>query len=361
LPATSVGDGSLIRSQSGPGARATWQIHAGSARGASHERSGSPNQDYGKAVRIGDGSGAVLSVADGHGDSLYARSDRGSHFAVDAAIDILEDWIESAFGTEDSIRVSAANLPQRILDAWRQAVANDLASHPPSRDEVAAAGHSKASLIDQTPELLYGSTLIAAAINERLAAYVQIGEGDLLAIAADGTVSRLVPGRDDLPVNQTESLCQPDAKTRFRVQVDFFSEKPRPTLLLLSTDGYCNSYTEDESFLKVGRDLKAYIEKRGFHWVGGQLEGWLKETSQAGSGDDITLALGWSGSVPNELRVPPLRKHPPRRLSAIAAVVVLLAGWAAWTWAPPSWKEKTIELVHSVRDKTLDLVHTIHD
>src|ERR1700677_169319 len=94
---------------------AVWQATAARARGASHERSGSPNQDSGRTVLIGSGGGAVIAVADGHGDSLHARSDRGSRFAIEAAFEVLTNWIASASGSEDAIRSSAEQLPDAIL------------------------------------------------------------------------------------------------------------------------------------------------------------------------------------------------------------------------------------------------------
>jgi Protein phosphatase 2C len=342
-----------------------WHACASSARGASHQRSGAPNQDCGRTVLLGTRCGAILAVADGHGDPVCARSDRGSRFAVDSAIEALTDWIKSASGSEASLRSSAAGLPQRILDDWHAMVASDLEENPPTEREIAPAAPAKAELIERSTDILYGSTLVAAAVNDRLAVYIQIGDGDLLVVAADDSVSRAVPGRDDLPINQTESLCQPDAHDRFRVQVDFFSERSQPALLLLATDGYCNSFGDDQAFLKVGPDIRGYIEKRGFRWVTKQLEGWLKKTSETGSGDDITLAMAWvqppGWTIPEDEedgQAETERARPPWRLFAVLVIVAALVGvgWGAWLWAPAAWTDYAIELVHRIRDNALGMV-----
>jgi hypothetical protein len=319
----------------------------------SHQRSGAPNQDFGRAVLLSHGSGVVLAVADGHGDPLYSRSDRGSRFAVEAAIEILTKWIRVTAGSETSIRSAAEKLPQRLLDAWRAHVAADLESDPPGPDS------SDTSLVEQSPELLYGSTLVAAVIDERLALYAQIGDGDLLFVTPDGAVKRAVPGRDDLPRSMTESLCQPDANDRFRVQVEFFATTPRPALVMASTDGYCNSFRDDAAFLKVARDLSTYLEDKGPDWIAKHLEGWLEETSRSGSGDDITLALAWFGREGQIAGMQDgLKKRRPWRLLVVAAVLLLFlpVGWAAWTWAPAGWKDSTVAIWHTLKDKALSLL-----
>jgi serine/threonine protein phosphatase PrpC len=67
-----------------------WRIIGESIQGASHKRSGQPNQD---AIALSPASGdslpLILAVSDGHGGAKYFRSDKGASFAVGAAIDTL--------------------------------------------------------------------------------------------------------------------------------------------------------------------------------------------------------------------------------------------------------------------------------
>lgn len=338
---------------------AVWQATAASARGASHERSGLPNQDSGRTVLIANGAGAVIAVADGHGDSLHARSDRGSRFAIEAAFDVLTNWIASATGSEDAIRRSAEQLPEAILESWRGRVTSDLDGNVPGEAETRSLSSEKIEYIKRSPEVLYGSTLVAAAISNRFVAYIQIGDGDLLIVGQDGLVSRVVPGRDDLPVSRTESLCQADARKRFRVAVEFFSAKPRPQFVMASTDGYVNSYPgDDAAFLKVAADIKRYLEHHGLAWVEQHVESWLKQTTQAGSGDDITLALAWLGS---EKAAPePLKPRRTRRYLAIVALVATICvslAWAGRDWVPAGWKAYALGLAYAASEKTMKILH----
>src|SRR2546421_356438 len=59
----------------------------------------------------------------------------------------------------------------------------------------------------------------------------------------------------------------------------------------VSTDGYANSFRHEKDFLAVGSDLLAMIREEGLDEVASQLEGWLNDASEHGSGDDITLGL----------------------------------------------------------------------
>ncbi len=68
-------------------------------------------------------------------------------------------------------------------------------------------------------------------------------------------------------------------------------EDAPPALILISTDGYANSFISEEAFLKVGTDILKLIRSDGLDEVDSNLETWLAEASHAGSGDDTTLAI----------------------------------------------------------------------
>jgi serine/threonine protein phosphatase PrpC len=317
-----------------------WQAQALSVRGASHVRSDIVNQDAGGAKAFDDGSGCVIVVADGHGDPLHARSDQGSKLAVELAIQILGDWMKrNAEAPAEQATREAALLPEQILTAWRGRVADALKARPPTREEakrLSAVGPEAM----RDGALLYGSTLLAAAVGPRFAVYLQIGDGDIVTVRGDETPGRPVSGRSDLPISQTDSLCQSDALKRFRQKVHFFSaDQPPPDLIALATDGYANSFDNDAEFLVIGRDFKRYLEQSGMDWVFGHMHDWLTETSEHGSGDDITLALAWFGTP--DLRPPPPSRRwprPGRALSALAVLllVVIAAGFGARKLFPPT-------------------------
>ena len=62
-------------------------------------------------------------------------------------------------------------------------------------------------------------------------------------------------------------------------------------MILVSTDGYANSFDNEEKFVKIGKDYLDMIRQQTFDEVASQLKYFLEQTSQGGSGDDITFGL----------------------------------------------------------------------
>ena len=62
-------------------------------------------------------------------------------------------------------------------------------------------------------------------------------------------------------------------------------------MILLSTDGYANSFSDEAGFLRVGTDILEQIHTHGVDWVKKSLHEWLCTATKQGSGDDITLGI----------------------------------------------------------------------
>ena len=84
-------------------------------------------------------------------------------------------------------------------------------------------------------------------------------------------------------------MCQPEAWKDFRSS--WVTDGALPSLVLLSTDGYANSFRSDEDFLKIGQDYLEIIRQQGIASLAEELPAILTEATQQGSGDDITLAI----------------------------------------------------------------------
>ena len=87
---------------------------------------------------------------------------------------------------------------------------------------------------------------------------------------------------------QTTSLCSPDAWRHVRTPTCAYR---CAQLVLLATDGYANSFVDQGGLLQAGGDMLTAIRDEGLAAVSRQLPAWLRATSAAGSGDDITVAL----------------------------------------------------------------------
>jgi hypothetical protein len=118
---------------------------------------------------------------------------------------------------------------------------------------------------------------------------LQLGDGDILTVSETSEVTRAIPSDKRLVANETTSLCTATVKD-FRSSFQPLSNTP-PALILLSTDGYANSFRDEEGFLKVGSDIWSIIQEDGIEKVDADLKGWLTSATRTGSGDDITLGI----------------------------------------------------------------------
>jgi len=271
-----------------------WKIIGKSVRGASHERSGLPNQD---AIDWFPNSGQwlplVLALSDGHGSRKCFRSDRGARFAVSAALDVAKAIAEMYGASGRSIKTMAEDqIPKQIHLCWKKRVETDIHNAPFTEEEKL--------LSDANPYLPYGATLLLAIITSSFFLFLQLGDGDILVIRENGDAQRPVPQDDRLLGNETTSLSAHNAWKDFRFS--FFPVLDSvPNLIMLSTDGYANSFRDDQSFLKVGTDILEIAKSEGTESIENNLEEWLKTASASGSGDDITAGfVFYSGMLRNQ-------------------------------------------------------------
>ena len=277
---------------------AEWRVMGETVPGASHLRAGIPNQDAILQVReSGRGLPVVVSVSDGHGSDKCFRSDRGSRFAVERAAQLVGEFLDESRGVAGHAELESRAreyLPREFVRRWREAVEADLRARPFTEAELEAVekkdGPQALKLVAGNPLLAYGATSLTVAVEESFVLYLQLGDGEILNVSAKGEVTRALPEDARLFANETTSLCTRDAEENFRARVQPFAGEP-PALILLSTDGYVNSFSDSAGFLKVGSDLLDMLRADGFDPVNASLKGWLEEATRSGSGDDCTLGL----------------------------------------------------------------------
>jgi Protein phosphatase 2C len=278
--------------------KTVWQVIGASVRGAAHVRAGLPKQDaIGWLPESGEALPLIMAVSDGHGSARCFRSDAGASLAIHTTLQTMQDFLHSQSGatTLSAIkRTAEEQLPQEVVRRWRAAVEGALRNTPFSVEELEKLeqkdGTAARQSVEANPFLAYGATLLIALVVESFILYLQLGDGDILAVTETGEVERPVPGDARLLANETTSLCTPNAWRDMRVRFQALAGSP-PALILLSTDGYANSFRDDAGFLKVGSDLLDIIRADGLDKVKENLEGWLMQATQAGSGDDITLGI----------------------------------------------------------------------
>ena len=191
-------------------------------------------------------------------------------------------------------RWSEENMPRELVKRWMDAVADAISDAPIRKDELKRLGMIKSNearrKVATNPIIAYGATILSVIITECYMVFLQLGDGDILVVSEDGEVMRPLPKDERLFANETTSLCSPYAWRDFRVRFQTIINS-LPALILVSTNGYSNSFEKDEEFLKVGPDILDRLRLDGLDVVNASLESWLLDVSRQGSGDDITLGI----------------------------------------------------------------------
>ncbi len=261
-----------------------WHVATASVRGSAHGTDG-PNQDAVATASIdiaGPDPACVAAVADGHGGSRYVRSDRGARLAVRLAVDRLTaaTITNPLAPPEDILR---EQLPE-LVEEWMRAVHADVRQHPFTPEERSRAGTD----LEPQPVIAYGATLVVALVNKGVVGLAQLGDGDLAVRLSDGRCLRPVPGDRRLVGGETTSLCLPTAGADFRFASLGGNESVE--IVLLATDGYGNSFAEEEWWPEVLNDISGFVDARGTRDLSKHLPEWLSESALIG-GDDVTVAV----------------------------------------------------------------------
>lgn len=263
--------------------------------GAAHERSGQPCED---AIDWTGGPDLpiAMAVADGHGSSQCFRAAEGARLAVEAALRELPLFFGARSEMiKESPETVAADWAHRMVRVWQSRVGSHL-----ERNKLDAEELEMFPFLDHAPPdgvwplaayLVYGATSLNIYLTDEFVVYSHLGDGDLLLVDDNGNVSRPLPAEPGNIGNETTSLCSPQAYEHMRVSITDLSSHAPPALVLASTDGYANSFASDNDFRKAATDIYDMIRTEGFDVVRQELPAWLAETTQEGSGDDISVGI----------------------------------------------------------------------
>lgn len=270
------------------------RIAAATVPGAVHLRSGRPNQDAVSWLpQEGEGERVVMAVSDGHGSQSSPRSGLGSSMAVQITTDVL--WQLPDPVSAESI----ATAVEDIAASWNARVREHLDHNPLTAAELERSGirtGGDALVIDlERPSVVYGATLLFAVVSCHELALGQLGDGDVVVVDDSGQAVRPLPGDRRLLAHETTSLSDIDPVSNVRTRI---LNARRCRLVLLSTDGYANSFSNDDAFLQVGPDVLRTADAEGIGAIRRSLPGWLAETTRDGAGDDIGVAIAVLDSPP---------------------------------------------------------------
>lgn len=284
----------------------TFKGCAVSIRGASHEDAGECCQDSAR-VYIGQGL-AVAAVSDGHGSAKHFRSAAGSEMATRVAIRSLCDFeeknggLDALFDTQGkgvslsgttaqsacagSPENAARRIAANIICGWNAEIAAHTAFAPLSDKERAVCERFGGI----AAEVMYGATLIAAAVTEKGFFGLQIGDGCFNSLE-NGIMRAPVPDDAKLMGNLTTSLCDSDAINSFR----WFYKSGTPNGIMLSSDGLIGSFKNESDFLSFSSRVLGAVSDD----TAASLSEHLKLRSRSGSRDDISIAAIVSKTAPH--------------------------------------------------------------
>lgn len=262
-----------------------------SVQGASHIRSDIECQDSFKKLICDDGT-IIMAVADGHGSKKCPFSRTGASIAVNVFCKIMSEYIVNFASTPGTLltylnREGDTKVAQAIDAEWKRRVYKN---HRDNKREVPLDENGEKVL--QQVYSQYGTTLLGLMLTEEFIFAFQIGDGDIIFTSEDG-FEPVIQGDKILGV-ETHSLSKMEAWKKAITavrRIDFHDKLPY--MFLMSSDGFANSYKNEDEFIKTCIEYFDMVKQYGAKAVGESLKSWLSETSAMGCGDDITVLMAY--------------------------------------------------------------------
>ncbi|MBI9012308.1 MAG: protein phosphatase 2C domain-containing protein [Clostridiales bacterium] len=267
-----------------------WMNSFETITGKTHMKIKMPNQDAVMSEVI-DKDFLISAIADGHGSKKCTRSHLGALYAVESAIEVAKN-IKEDFIKDDVIHTKSIGkyYTKRVIALWRKKIDDHLEREPLELDLLEDLTLKEIKSIKKNPYVSYGSTLLVVMLIKDYILCYQLGDGDILFVSKSNSVTKPIKRDDRHIANDTSSLCLSRPEKEFKIKV-FRDLNHILQMILLSTDGYSNSFSSEAGFFKVGSDLVEMISEDGFNVIDENLKEWIEETSNNGSGDDTSVSI----------------------------------------------------------------------
>lgn len=262
-----------------------------------------------------DGKMHICVVADGHGSDNYPRTDRGSQYAVDAAIEQIKAFVQKIYNPDPENPEKSEKesneliekllytkfdethllryLSRNILMKWREFVEKNVEENPFQEAEMTNVSdkykkkYMPEDVSERRVEKAYGCTLIAYVVTEKFSFGIQIGDGKCVVIDKNGTFLEPIPWDENCQMNVTTSICDSDAADEFR----FFVTEEKPSAVFCGSDGIDDSYANVEEMNALYRSIIKIFVEYGRDVGKAEIREYLPVLTKRGSGDDVSIAL----------------------------------------------------------------------
>jgi len=250
----------------------------------------------------------VIALADGHGSGDSFRSEIGSRFAVEIAVDTAKQFFEGDCAEESSANGFSFDdscieaIKKELWRRWREKVRQDWDSRSALDDTIRWNSVSakyvaryQADFDNHTEKYLhraYGTTLLVAISVAGEVLLLQLGDGTAVVLYENGEYEAPVEEDPDCFLNVTTSLCDDEAYKKIRHQK--LSSANGIVAVFLSSDGVDDCYPQYSREEDLFRLYSLYIESMlqvGFVQTVDEIEREsLPYMTQRGSHDDISIA-----------------------------------------------------------------------
>lgn len=290
-------------------------------QGASHIKKGLVCQDYAASFETETGD-IILALSDGHGSEKHFRSDIGSKFAVEVAMEAAKEFLMSfdstkMLGTDATAPYVRAGVPsdpplvcdgilpsnttahifahfaRAIILRWHCEIMKHWQANPIDSlrlpEQVRATFHKEGQLLESMIPKAYGCTLMLAVRTRSYWFALHIGDGKIIAFRSDGTAWEPVPWDSACFSTTTTSLCELDER---RTRFAYGSNPDDVAAIFLGSDGMDDSFPDIEalmgsygnSFLRKIYETESDLEENNY------LDRLLDHISKNRSGDDMSVA-----------------------------------------------------------------------
>ena len=251
--------------------------------GDSHRSAGKRCQDF--AYGCKGRECAVISVADGHGDVNYPRSEIGACIAaISGAYWMKKFALYMEQSRTDISRAGAEieKLKKVICENWLRQVKDDLRSFPLTGAELEHVERK----YRENPQRTYGPTLLTACCTSKFWLALQLGDGTCVAVGKNGDIYEPIEEDKRCRGSFTTSISSFEAYKDMRA---YWSEE-LPAAVFLGSDGIENSYKSKDKFHEFYRTICKYIKTH--HFAGGvdKVRRFLPNLTASGCGDDVSVA-----------------------------------------------------------------------
>ena len=226
------------------------------------------SQDYLKCENINNG--VICAIADGHSGEFFTKSDKGSKFACEAAIEVLKKY-EYKNKNEMKSLIEDKSLQVEIYNKWREFVSQDMKNNLP--------------MIFKYNYFKYGTTLLITMIKDDYIFYLKLGDGEIL-IKNNNNISKVLPSYNKGIVD-----CLAEENAYYKMICKIINFENSISNIIIYSDGFENSFNLygnmineiDNTLIKYNKNifLKNQLEKN--------YNEYLSNLSENGSLDDISI------------------------------------------------------------------------